>query len=266
MDNHILIRNNVKVFGEGTQPILFAHGYGCDQKMWRFITPAFTQKYKVVVFDHLGSGESDAAAYDFDKYNHLSGYAEDLVEICEALSLENTILVGHSVSSIVGALAVAMNPDLFDQLIMLGPSPRYINDGDYFGGFDQQDIDGLVQTLEANYLGWSSFITPVIIGNPDKEEFATELKNSFCSMAPDIAKHFAKVTFVGDYRENLLSVTTPTLIIQSHPDAIAPVEVGKYVHANIPGSQYVEIASSGHCPHLTSPELVISAINTYLKN
>lgn len=266
MDNHILKRNNVSVFGEGTQPILFAHGYGCDQKMWRFITPAFTQNYKVVLFDLLGSGKSDAAAYDFDKYNHLKGYAEDLVEICEALSLKNTILVGHSVSSIIGALAVDMSPDLFDQLIMLGPSPRYINEGDYYGGFDQQDIDELVETLESNFLGWSSFITPVIIGNPDKEEFATELKNSFCSMDPDIAKHFAKVTFEGDYRKDLDRVKIPTLIIQTHPDAIAPVAVGKYVHRQISESEYVELASSGHCPHLTSPDLVISAIKTYLNN
>lgn len=262
----ILKRNNVKVFGEGTQPILFAHGYGCDQKMWRFITPAFTEAYKVVLFDHIGSGKSDLAAYDYDKYDHLKGYAEDLVEICDALSLENIILVGHSVSSIVGALAVAGRPELFDQLIMLGPSPRYINEGEYFGGFDQQDIDELVETLEANYLGWSSFITPVIIGNADKEEFAEELKNSFCSMEPAIAKHFAKVTFVGDYREDLANVKIPTLIIQSYPDAIAPVAVGKYVHEKIPGSHYVQLASSGHCPHLTSPELVISAIQTYINN
>lgn len=266
MDNPILKRNNVRVFGDGIQPILFSHGYGCDQQMWRFITPAFTEKYKVVLFDHLGSGKSDSSAYDYDKYDHLSGYAEDLVEICEALSLENIILVGHSVSSIVGALAVKIKPDLFDQLIMLGPSPRYINDGDYFGGFDQQDIDSLVETLESNYLGWSSFISPVIIGNPDKEEFATELKNSFCSMDPDIAKHFAKVTFVGDYRDELRHVKIPTLIIQSHPDAIAPIEVGKYVHEQIPGSEYVQLASAGHCPHLTSPELLISTLKTYLNN
>lgn len=266
MDNTILKRNNVRVFGNGTQPILFAHGYGCDQNMWRLITPAFTEKYKVVVFDHTGSGKSDSSAYDYEKYNRLHGYAEDLLEICEALSLEKTILVGHSVSSIVGALAVTMRSDLFDHLIMVGPSPRYINDGAYFGGFDQGAIDELVETLEYNYLGWSSFITPVIIGNQEKEEFATELKNSFCSMDPTIAKHFAKVTFVGDYRDVLIHVKVPTLIIQSYPDTIAPIEVGKYVHEKISGSTYVQLDSSGHCPHLTSPELLISTIKTYLNN
>lgn len=264
MSSNIIARNNIKIFGSGTQPIVFAHGYGCDQKMWRFITPAFERDYKVILFDHVGSGNSDETAYDFEKYNSLKGYAEDLNEICDELQLQRVIFVGHSVSSMIGVLSAADRPELYDKLILVGPSPCYINDNEYFGGFTPKDIDELIATLESNYLGWSSFITPVIIGNPEFPEHSEELNNSFCAMNPDIAKHFAKVTFLGDNRADLSRVITPTLIIQSHPDVISPVRVGEYVHEIMPDSRYVLLNSSGHCPHLTSPDQVISSIQSYL--
>lgn len=264
MEKSTLTRNNIKIFGRGTQPMIFAHGFGCDQNMWRFITPAFEDKYRIILIDHVGSGHSDHSEYDFEKYNSLNGYAQDLLEVCEELKLQRIILVAHSVSCMIGVLAAAAQPELFEKLILIGPSPRYINDQDYHGGFDSKDIEDLVATLESNFLGWSSFITPVIIGNPEKPEFSEELNQSFCSMNPKIAKHFAKVTFEGDNRADLKKVTTDSLIIQCHPDVIAPVEVGKYVHENIPKSSFDQLTASGHCPHLTAPELVISSIKNYL--
>ncbi|MEX2566289.1 MAG: alpha/beta hydrolase [Cyclobacteriaceae bacterium] len=266
MSNKIILRNNIKFLGNGLQPIVFAHGYGCDQNMWRFITPAFEKDYRIILFDQVGSGNSDQSAYDFEKYSCLKGYVEDLIEICDELHLQKVIFVGHSVSSIIGILASVERPDLFDKLILIGPSPCYINDHGYHGGFTRQDIDELIETLESNYLGWSSFITPVIIGHPEMPEYSEELRNSFCNMNPEIAKHFAKVTFMGDNREDLSKVSTPALIIQCHPDVIAPVEVGEYVHQKIPENTYVLLNTSGHCPHLTAPDQVISSIQSYLKN
>jgi sigma-B regulation protein RsbQ len=264
MSSNITARNNIKLLGAGTQPIVFAHGYGCNQKMWRFITPAFEKDYRIILFDHVGSGDSDESAYDFEKYSSLNGYAEDLNEICDELQLRRVIFVGHSVSSMIGVLAAAARPELYEKLVLVGPSPCYINDDDYFGGFTREDIDELIATLESNYLGWSSFITPVIIGNPEMPEYTEELNTSFCTMNPDIAKHFAKVTFLGDNREDLSGVSTPALIIQSHQDVIAPVQVGEYVHEKMPESSFVLLNSYGHCPHLTSPGQVIGSIQSYL--
>jgi sigma-B regulation protein RsbQ len=265
MNNDILSRNHVNLLGEGSQPIIFSHGYGCDQNMWRFITPAFEKEYHIILFDHVGSGKSDENQYDFTKYNSLEGYAEDVIELIEELALEKVIFVGHSVSSMIGLLSAAKRPDLFQSLVMVGPSPCYINNGDYYGGFSEQDIDELVETLESNYLGWSSFITPVIAGNPDKPEFAEELHNSFCRMNPNIAKHFAKVTFLSDNRMDLSTVSIPTLVLQCHPDAIAPVKVGEYVYQNLQNGSYIQLDASGHCPHLTAPEQTIKAIKAYLE-
>jgi sigma-B regulation protein RsbQ len=265
MAKEIAQRNNVKIFGKGSHPIVFAHGYGCDQKMWRFITPAFENDYQIILFDHVGSGNSDQNAYDFEKYNTLKGYANDLNEMCDELQLEKVIFVGHSVSSMIGILAAAERPELFDKLVLIGPSPCYINDYDYFGGFTKQDIDELIDTLESNYLGWSSFITPVIIGNPEMPEYSEELREGFCNMDPEIAKHFAKVTFLGDNRVDLSRVSTSSLIIQCHPDIIAPVQVGEFVHKELTESEYVLLNTSGHCPHLTAPDQVISSIKSYLK-
>lgn len=266
MDQSAVKRNNVRVFGKGEKPIIFVHGFGCDQEMWRFVIPDFEEDYKVILLDLVGSGNSEIKAYNSEKYRGLGGHARDIIEICEELELKKSILVGHSVSSMIGVLAAVSRPDLFERLILLTPSPRYINEENYKGGFDKKDIDELVETLENNFLGWSSFITPIIIGNPEKEEFSNELKNSFCSMDPEIAKHFAKVTFLGDNRKDLKKVQAPTLVIQCNPDTIAPVEVGRYVQEMIPNSKYVELDSPGHCPHLTSPRLVINAIKMYLAN
>ena len=264
MEKNSITRNNVNRLGKGKQTMLFAHGYGCDQNMWRFITPAFQKDYDCVLFDHVGSGDSDKDSYDFEKYNTLEGYAEDIIALCDELELKNVIYVGHSVGAIMGVLAAARRPDLFDRMILIGPSPCYINKNGYYGGFSQQDINELVETLENNYLGWSSYITPVIIGDPEKPEFTEELHNSFCRMNPNIAKHFAKVTFLSDNRDDLFKVSTPALIIQCHPDIIAPVQVGLYVHEKMLNSNFIQLESPGHCPHLTSPELTINALKFYL--
>ncbi|WP_339902366.1 alpha/beta hydrolase [uncultured Cyclobacterium sp.] len=266
MEKAIINKNNVKRIGKGNQAILFAHGYGCDQNMWRFITPAFEEDYDIVLFDHVGSGNSNESHYDYQKYNSLNGYAEDVISLIENLELEKVIFVGHSVSSIIGLLAATQRPDLFKSMIMIGPSPCYINDEEYFGGFSKSDIDELIETLESNYLGWSSFITPIIVGNPDKPEFSKELHNSFCNMNPDIAKHFAKVTFLGDNRLDLNKMSIPGLVIQCHPDTISPVKVGKYVYNNLQNGEYMLLEASGHCPHLTAPEKTIAAIKSYLKS
>jgi sigma-B regulation protein RsbQ len=265
MNKEVISRNNVTRFGSGSQTIIFSHGYGCDQNMWRYITPAFEKDYDIILFDHVGSGKSDEKMYDFAKYNSLNGYADDIIELCEELALEKVIFVGHSVSSIIGVLAAAERPDIFIRLIMIGPSPCYINDDEYFGGFSRKDIDELIETLESNYLGWSSAITPVIVGDPDKPEITEELHNSFCRMNPEIAKHFAKVTFLGDNRDDLSRISIPALVIQCHPDMIAPLQVGKYVHKKMQNGSLTQLDASGHCPHLTAPEQTIEAIKTYLE-
>ncbi|TVR79226.1 MAG: alpha/beta hydrolase [Chitinophagaceae bacterium] len=265
MSDFVTIRNNINISGKGKQPMVFAHGYGCSQNMWRFVAPAFEKDYKIVLFDHVGSGKSDLSAYDFEKYNSLKGYADDLIEICDELHLQNVILVGHSVSCMIAVLAAAKRPELFDKLVLVGPSPRYINDNEYHGGYKKQDIDELIKAVESDYLCWSSFITPVIIGDSEKPEYSEELRDSFCSMDPEIAKHFAKVTFRGDNREDLSKVSNSTLIIQCQSDVIAPVQVGEYVHKKMPDSKYLLLDISGHCPHLTAPEQVISGMQAFLK-
>lgn len=261
----IATRNNVNRLGSGDQTLMFAHGYGCDQTMWRHVTPAFKQDYEIVLFDHVGSGNSDDSAYDFDKYASLEGYASDIIEICDELELTDVTLVGHSVSAIIGVLAAGWAPDVIRKLILIGPSPCYINDDEYYGGFSRQDIDELVETLESNYLGWSEYITPIIAGDPDYPEVADELYHSFCKMKPGIAQHFAKVTFLGDNRDDLANVAVPSLIIQCHPDVIAPVQVGKYVHQKMPNSSFVQLDAPGHCPHLSAPEQTIKAMKTFLE-
>ena len=257
-------RNNVKVFGRGTQPMIFAHGFGCDQNMWRFITPAFEDDYQIVLFDHVGAGQSDLRAYDRQKYATLDGYATDLLEICAAEGLERAIFVGHSVSSMIGILAANREPERFAHLILVGPSPRYVNDEAYVGGFGRADIDGLLEFLDSNHMGWSSTMAPVIMGNPDRPELAAELTTSFCRTDPDIARHFARVTFLSDNRKDLPKVTTPSLVLQCSDDAIAPIAVGEYVHAQMPGSRLVILNATGHCPNLSAPEETIAAMKAYL--
>lgn len=260
----VLKRNNVTIQGKGKDVMIFAHGYGCDQNMWRFITPAFENDFKLILFDLVGSGNSDWSSYKKQKYQNLQGYADDIIEICETLNLEKVILVAHSVSAMIGMLAAIKSPSIFKELIMIGPSPRYINDENYYGGFSEKDILEMVETLDSNYLGWSSAITPVIMDNPDKPELTEELKNSFCRHDPEIAKHFAKVTFMGDNRKDLNSLQTPTLIIQCKNDLIASIKVGEYVHQHISRSKFFVIEANGHCPHMSHPEEIINTIKSYL--
>jgi len=262
----VLKRNNVKVFGCGEQPMIFAHGYGCDQNMWRFITPAFEDRYRIVLFDHVGHGHSDAGAFDPAKYVSLNGYADDVLAICRELDLTDAVFVGHSVSAMIGVLAAIKEPERFDRLVLIGPSPRYIDDGDYVGGFKQEDIEGLLDFLDSNHLGWSSTMAPVIMANPDRPELGEELTNSFCRTNPDIAKHFARVTFLSDNRADLPNARTKALILQCSQDAIAPEVVGRYMHRNLPGSEFVLMKATGHCPNLSAPEETIAAMEAFLRD
>ena len=246
--------------------MMFAHGFGCDQNMWRLVAPAFEATHRIVLFDHVGSGQSEMSAYDRNKYSRLEGYTNDVLEICRELHLSDVIFVGHSVSAMIGVLAAAQAPDLFGGLVLVGPSPRYINDGDYVGGFSQQDIEGLLDSLDSNYLGWSSTMAPVIMGNPDRPELGVELTNSFCRTDPEIAAHFARVTFFSDNRQDLGKVRTPTLVLQCSDDVIAPTAVGEYVHRHLPSSQFVLMEATGHCPNLSAPDETIAAIRTFLRS
>lgn len=261
----VVARNNVRVSGNPQgRPIMFAHGFGCSQAVWRHVAPAFEADYKVVLFDHVGAGGSDLSAYDRGKYDSLHGYASDVLDIIDELGLDDVVFVGHSVSASIGILASIRRPQSFGALVLVGPSPRYVNDGDYVGGFEQDDIDGLLESLDLNYLGWSAQMAPMMIGNPDRPELGEELTENFCSTDPSIARHFAHVTFLSDNRGDLASVTTPTLILQSQDDIIAPATVGRFVHEQIAGSRYVLLDSSGHCANLAGPEQVAAEIRTFL--
>ena len=259
-------RNNVRLLGRGTPAIMFAHGFGCDQNMWRFVAPAFEASHQVVLFDHVGAGRSDVSAYDKDKYSTLAGYATDVLDICRALELSDVVFVGHSVSAMIGVLAAARDPGRFKALVLVGPSPRYLDDTDYTGGFSRQDIEGLLTSLDSNYLGWSSSMAPLIMGNSDRPELGDELTNSFCRADPDIAAHFARVTFLSDNRRDLSAVTVPTLILQCSEDIIAPQPVGEYVHREVPGSQLVYMKATGHCPNLSAPQETIAAVQAFLRD
>jgi sigma-B regulation protein RsbQ len=260
----LIKQNNVTILGTGNKIMFFVHGYGCDQNMWRFITPHFKNTYKIVLVDLVGTGKSDESAYDYDKYNSLKGHADDIINICDALNLEDVCMVAHSVSAMIATLAAVKRPTLFKKLIMIGPSPRYINDADYFGGFSEKDIEELLETLDSNYLGWSSAMAPVIMGNLNRPELAAELETSFCQNNPEIASHFAKVTFLADNRSDLKKLAIDTLIIQSEEDAIASLEVGQFVHKNIANSKLVVLESTGHCPHMSAPNKTIEAMKNYL--
>ena len=258
-------RNAVTVTGQAHgQPMMFAHGYGCDQNMWRAVAPAFLDTHRVVLFDHVGAGRSDLAAYDDARYCTLDGYAEDILEIIHEFDLRDVVFVGHSVSAIIGVLAAVREPGRFAKLILVGPSPRYINDGDYIGGFDSSDLEGMLESLDSNYLGWSSAMAPVIMGNPERPELGAELTNSFCATDPEIARKFAHVTFMSDNRADLGKVRTPTLVLQCTDDVIAPLVVGEYVHKNIPGSTMLIMNATGHCPNLSAPAETIAAIRSFL--
>src|SRR5215213_1378752 len=241
------------------------HGFGCDQAMWRFVAPDFAVDHRVVLLDLVGAGNSDLSAYDPEKYSSLRGYAADIVEICRELDLTDVVLVGHSVSAMIGVLALQQAPELFGALVMVGPNPRYIDDGDYVGGFSRADIAGLLDALDANHLGWSAQMAPVIMGNhPENPELAEELTNSFCRTDPDIARQFARVTFLSDNRADLADVAVPTLVMQCSEDVTAPDCVGRYAHEAIPGSTFATLAAVGHVPHLSAPEETTAAIRSFL--
>ncbi|MEP6502559.1 MAG: alpha/beta hydrolase [Betaproteobacteria bacterium] len=257
-------RNNVRISGEGPLTMVFAHGFGCDQNMWRLLAPAFTGRFRTVLFDHVGSGGSHLASYDRDKYGSLHGYATDVVELLEAFAPGPVIFVGHSVSSMIGMLADLDSPGRILGHVMVGPSPCYVNERDYVGGFERSDIDELLTTLESNYLGWSSNMAPVIMGSPDQPKLGEELTNSFCRTDPEIAKHFARVTFLSDHRADLPRLQTPTLILQCSEDVIAPVAVGEYMHRVLPRSTLRIIDNVGHCPHLSAPSASTAAMEDFL--
>lgn len=244
--------------------MLFAHGFGCDQNMWRFVTPAFENDYRIIVFDYVGSGKSDLQAYDPERYSTLEGYTRDVLEICEALDLSDIIFVGHSVSSMIGVLAAKAQPERFSHLILVGPSPCYLNDGDYAGGFERADITGLLDTMERNFMGWAKFLAPAIMKNSDRPELTRELEESFCSTDPEIARRFAEATFFADNRSDLPAVRVPSLILQCSEDAIAPNSVGDYVHRHLHGSTLRVMQATGHCPHMSHPEETIQLIREYL--
>jgi sigma-B regulation protein RsbQ len=261
----VLRRNNVNVLGSGPISMFFSHGFGCDQNMWRLLAPRYAERFRVVLFDHVGSGRSELSAYDPVKYDSLDGYAADVLEIIEALGdAAPVIFVGHSVSAMIGMLADIERPGRFAAQVMVGPSPSYINDGAYVGGFERKDIESLLDTLSGNYLGWSSNMAPAIMGAPDQPELALELTNSFCRTDPDVAKQFARVTFLTDLRARLPQLTTPTLILQCHDDLIAPVAVGKFMHEQLPNSTLSVIDNVGHCPHLSAPSASTAAIDAFL--
>ena len=261
----VLRRNNVKVSGRGERAMVFAHGFGCDQNMWRFAAPAFEDDFRVVLFDYVGSGKSDMRAYDPAKYSTLSGYARDVLDVCRALRLKDAVYVGHSVSGVVGMLASVEEPGLFSRLVLVGPSPRYVNDPpDYRGGFERADIEGLLDLMERNYIGWASFLAPVVVKNPERPELSRELEESFCSTDPRVARRFAEATFLADNRADLARVRVPSLIMQCSEDAIAPAEVGEYLSRNLRGSTLRVLEATGHCPHMSHPEETVRVIKEYL--
>lgn len=259
-------RHNVTSHGQGPLTLLMAHGFGCDQHMWRFVAPQLAQRHRVVLFDHIGCGQSDVSAWDPQRHASLAGYAQDVIDLCDELDLSRVVFVGHSVSAMIGALASNARPGLFERLIMIGPSPRYLNDAasGYVGGFEPVDIDGLLDLMAHNMIGWANHLAPVIMQNPDRPELGAELAASFCSGDPAIGRQFARLVFTGDNRADLPAVRVPTLIMQCSQDAIAPDAVGEYVHRHVAGSQLVRLAATGHCPHMSHPDETLAVILRYL--
>jgi sigma-B regulation protein RsbQ len=244
--------------------MMFAHGFGCDQNMWRFVAPAFEDRYRVLLFDHVGAGGSDLSAFSPERYRTLDGYADDVVEIGRALNVTSGMFVGHSVSAMIGVLAASKAPEMFEALVLIGPSPRYIDEQGYSGGFTQPQIEELLEFLDSNHMGWSAAMAPVIMGNSDRPELGKELTNSFCRTDPEIAKHFARTTFLSDNRADLAGVRARTLVLQCSDDVIAPQQVGEFVHQSIPNSTLVVMQATGHCPNLSAPEETVAAIQSFV--
>ncbi|TXR46366.1 alpha/beta fold hydrolase [Phyllobacterium endophyticum] len=260
----VLERNNVSVHGTGPCTIMFAHGFGCDKAMWRYVSPAFEDHYTTVLFDNVGAGGSDMSAYSYEKYGSLEGYADDIVEIGRELAMKDAVFVGHSVSAMIGILAAKKAREMFKALVLVGPSPRYINDDGYVGGFTLPQMEELLDFLDTNHLGWSAAMAPVIMGNPDRAELGEELTNSFCRTDPAIARHFAHTTFLSDTRPDIVGIDIPVLVLQCSDDVIAPEAVGEYVHRSIPNSKLVVMEATGHCPNLSAPDETIANIKEFL--
>lgn len=261
---NILQRNNVRVVGKGKTQLVFAHGFGCDQNVWRHLVEAFREEYTCILFDYVGAGGSDLSAYSSEKYNSLDGYARDLLEVCEALNLEKPVLIGHSVSCMIGVRADVLQPGYFSQMIFVTPSPSYINDGEYVGGMEKGDLDDLLSMMDTNYLGWSSTIAPLVMGNQDRPELGDELTANFCSTDPNIARDFAKVTFLSDSRKDLSLLSVPSLTLQCSDDMLVPMPIGDFIETTAPDNTRVVLVATGHCPHLSAPQETISAIRNYL--
>jgi sigma-B regulation protein RsbQ len=260
-----IAKNNVQIKGAGQKPMLFAHGFGCDQTAWRLVAPEFEADYRVILFDQVGAGGSEVSAYNRTKYGTLNGYADDLLDICRELDLRDVVFVGHSVSAMIGVLAAIKEPERFDRLVLVAPSPRYIHDTDYVGGFTRADIEGLLELLDSNHMAWSSMIAPTIMGNADRPELGAELTASFCRTNPEVARHFARVTFLSDNRADLPKLRRPSLILQCTEDAIAPRAVGEYLHRHLANSQLVQLQATGHCPNLSAPQETAAAIRAFLR-
>jgi len=260
----VQLRNNVRIAGNGHATMVFAHGFGCDQTMWRFLAPIYAERFRTITFDLVGSGGSDPAAYSRDKYDTLHGYADDLLDIVDEFADGPVVFVGHSVSTMIGMLATIKAPHKFSSQIMVSPSPSYINEGDYVGGFTRGDINELLETMEANYLGWASNLAPAIMGAPDNPALREELTNSFCRNDPNIAKDFARVTFLSDHRSDLAHSSVPALILQCTDDLVAPRTVGEYMHKHMPASTLHIIENVGHCPHMSAPTESSRAIDDFL--
>jgi sigma-B regulation protein RsbQ len=258
-------RHNLRVAGAGSRAMVFAHGFGCDQNMWRFVAPAFEPEFRTVLFDHVGAGGSDLSAYDPARYASLDGYADDVVALCRDLGIRDGVFVGHSVSAMIGVLAARRAPELFSDLVLVGPSPRYIDEDGYVGGFSETQIHELLDFLDNNHMGWSQAMAPVIMGNAQRPELGEELTNSFCRTDPEIAKRFARTTFLSDNRRDLDGIEQRTLILQCSEDVIAPLAVGEYVHRKLPNSRLVLLQATGHCPNLSAPEETVAAIQAFLR-
>lgn len=265
MNQSIHLRNNVKITGKGERTIIFAPGFGCDLNVWNLTAPYFETDFRVVLFDYVGSGQSDYQAYIADKYNNLYGYAQDVLDVCAALELKEAIFVGHSVGGIIGLLAANQKPELFEHLILIGPSPFYLNEiPDYHGGFEKEDLEGLIQMMEMNYIGWANYLAQVIMKNPERPELSQQLEDNFCSTDPEVARQFAVATFFSDHREDVKKVTIPSLILQCSDDSIAPIEVGQYMHRHLNNSTLQIMDATGHCPHMSHPEETVRLISNYL--
>lgn len=260
----VFTKNNVRILGAQDGPtIMLAHGFGCDQNLWRLVTERLVPDFRVVLFDHVGAGGADPSAWDAARYASLAGYADDVLDIVRELDLHDVVFVGHSVAAMIGVLAVTADPGRFAKLVLLTPSPRYLDDQGYRGGFSRADIDELLDSLESNYLGWSRTMAPVIMGTPDRPELGDELTDSFCRTDPSCARVFARTTFLSDNRADLALVSVPTLVIECAHDSLAPREVGAYVHEHIDGSRLVTLDATGHCPHVSAPEPTAAAIAAF---